>query len=128
MWLLLCVLFLFLTIQGQPSPSCDSQACTIIDHTTPGAILNAGFTKKHEAIPDWALTFLATVFYTYLDSDKDGSVDDPNIFNALRSASCHGIALSETNDVFPTGELKDSFCGISRTYGETNFDLTNDFA
>jgi len=59
----------------------------------------------------------------YLDSDQDGVVDDPNLAQTMANSEERGklgLAVLKCRGSIGSGQLKDSWFGITRTYGQSS--------
>jgi len=63
----------------------------------------------------WALVHGASVFAEYLDSDEDGTTDNPEVISEMLSSDFkEGLAIINERGDIGTGDYKDSFWGVSR--------------
>ena len=76
----------------------------------------------------WALVHAATILAEYLDSDEDGTVDDPAVVAALTSSDRkEGVAVLNKRGDVGSGDYKDSFWGITRVGGQACLDCEGHF-
>ena len=67
----------------------------------------------------WALVHGASVFAEYLDSDEDGTTDNPEVISEMLSSDFkEGLAIINERGDIGSGDYKDSFWGVSRVEGQ----------